>query len=74
MVIPKIKNPELRAFLLVLRRALLMIVVWIEHACEVYGVESVYAGFDDVILHRRDIDEIAKRVAVVLERDKRSKK
>lgn len=70
-MIPRIKDENLRAFLLMLRRALLMIVNWIEVACEVYGVEAVYPGFDDVILNKRDIDAIASRVAVVLEKKKR---
>jgi hypothetical protein len=69
--VPRIKDEGLRAFLLVLRRALLMLVAWIEDACE-YSVERVYPGFEDVILHRRDYDEIARRVAAILrERGKR---
>lgn len=64
---PAVKDEALRAFLLVLRRALLMLVNWIEDACDVYGVEPVYPGFDDVILRRRDYDEIAARVAAILE-------
>jgi hypothetical protein len=67
-MIPRIKDENLRAFLLMLRRALLMIVNWIEVACEAYGVEAVYPGFDDVILHKRDIEAIAARVAALLDK------
>lgn len=71
-MVKRIKNEELIAFLRVLRRALLMVVGFIEEVAPA-SVETVYPGFPEVIMSPRDYEEIAKRVTEILEQKKRGK-